>query len=141
MKADWSHLEAYRFTNLGHPLYSEKGEHCGAFIIQQGQMEFIVIADDGRNLDNPTGWEHVSMRTKYGVRERCPTWSEMCFAKNLFWEPGEAVFQMHPPLSEYINLHPFCLHLFRPTDGIFPRPPSILIGPNLERGARDGNAG
>lgn len=78
-----------------------------------------VIASDG------DGWEHVSV----SMQTRCPTWDEMCWIKDRFWLPEEEVFQFHPPRSEYVNHHPFCLHLWRPIGRTISLPPSILVGP------------
>lgn len=95
--------------------------NAGAFEIKlkHGQTVF-VIASDG------AGWEHVSVSR----RDRCPTWDEMCQIKAMFWDEDDCVLQFHPPRSEYINIHPNCLHLWRPTDGnqSMPMPPSILVG-------------
>lgn len=76
------------------------------------------------------GWEHVSVslaKKKHRV-ERCPTWVEMCFIKDVFWDEEERVVQYHPPKSEYISMHPYCLHLWRPTNQEIPFPPSIMVG-------------
>lgn len=77
-----------------------------------------VIASDGE------GWEHVSV----SLPDRCPTWAEMCFIKDTFWTREDCVIQFHPPESDYVNNHPFCLHLWRPTVAALPRPPSLLVG-------------
>jgi hypothetical protein len=53
----------------------------------------------------------------------------MCQIKALFWDEEEAVMQLHPPRSDYVNVHHFCLHLWRPTETTIPLPPSILVGP------------
>lgn len=74
---------------------------------------------------NGLGWEHVSA----SFPNRCPTWREMCEVKDLFWEPEEPVMQLHPPRSDWVNYHPFCLHLWAPTEGSIPLPPSIMVGP------------
>lgn len=71
-----------------------------------------------------TIWEHVSISTQ----TRCPTWEEMCFVKDLFWDEEDCVVQYHPPKSDYINCHPRCLHLWRPIGLEIPRPPKILVG-------------
>ena len=55
------------------------------------------------------GWEHV----RASLRNRCPTWDEMCLVKDIFWRDDECVVQFHPPKNEYINVHPYCLHLWR----------------------------
>jgi len=70
------------------------------------------------------GWEHVSV----SMKNRCPTWEEMCAIKDLFWKDSECVVQYHPPKSEYVNNHPFCLHLWKKISGDFETPPKILVG-------------
>lgn len=92
----------------------------GAFdlVLKHRQVVF-VIASDGM------GWEHVSVSRS----DRCPTWDEMCQVKALFWGEEDCVVQYHPPSSDYVNNHPRCLHLWRPTKGIkIPMPPSIMVG-------------
>ena len=58
---------------------------------------------------NGGGWEHVSV----SFPNRCPTWEEMCIVKEMFWRDEETVVQYHPKKSEYVNLHPYCLHLWK----------------------------
>jgi len=71
------------------------------------------------------GWEHVSVSTP----GRAPNWAEMVFIKNLFWGTEDCVMQLHPPQSAYVNVHPHCLHLWRPNDGReIPQPPRVLVG-------------
>lgn len=79
-----------------------------------------VIASDGG------GWDHVSVSTPY----RCPTWDEMCQVKEMFWnDPDDWAVQYHPPMSRYVNNHPYCLHLWRLTDcGEMPFPPDWMVG-------------
>jgi hypothetical protein len=54
-------------------------------------------------------WEYVSV----SAPDRCPTWEEMCFVKDLFWSGSETVIQFHPKKSEYVNTHENCLHLWK----------------------------
>ena len=70
------------------------------------------------------GWEHVSVSTP----RRAPNWQEMCWVKDLFWADDECVMQLHPPKADYINNHPNCLHLWKPTTQEIPRPPSAAVG-------------
>ena len=58
---------------------------------------------------------------------RTPTWEEMCFVKNAFFEPEDIVVQIHPPLSKYVNLHPHVLHLWRPHRGGIKMPPQWMV--------------
>lgn len=100
---------------------------------------FLIVASSN------FGWEHVSVSIvtfmdKHKKKkllapamvDRCPTWEEMCFIKATFWNEDEAVVQFHPPESDYVNLHPHCLHLWKPTEFTLALPPSILVGPKGE---------
>ena len=93
-------------------------------------------------LSTGEGWEHLSVTlreivTQQGKRvlkavQRCPTWGEMCFLKDMFWDPTECVVQFHPPMVNYVSMAEFCLHLWKPTAQEFPAPPSVLVGLNNE---------
>ena len=91
----------------------------GLFMIPLKTKLLRVIASD------EMGWEHVSV----SLRNRCPNWKEMNAVKNLFWSEEDAVMQLHPPKSEYVNCHPNVLHLWRPTNETIPRPPTFMVGP------------
>ena len=94
---------------------------AGVFYIKLNKTETAqVIADNG--IIDPE-WEHVSVSTDH----RCLTWDEMCMIKDLFFYPNERVVQYHPPVEEYVNIHPYCLHLWRWTWGPFPAPPKELV--------------
>lgn len=101
--------------------------HNGFFIFRIGGQEIQVISSDGhRDVDSElAGWEHVSATMRN--EKRCPTWDEMCKIKDLFWDEAENVIQYHPPANEYVNNHPFVLHLWKPPF-VVPRPPQLLIG-------------
>jgi hypothetical protein len=96
-------------------------ETCGAFLIPGPcGRELRVIASAGE------GWDHVSV----SLHNRCPNWHEMAFIKGLFFDDEEAVVQFHPPKSQYVNFHPYCLHLWRPLDAALPLPPMWMVGPS-----------
>lgn len=59
------------------------------------------------------GWDHVSV----SLPDRCPTWDEMELVKRTFFADDEYAMQLHVPPSEHVNIHPYCLHLWRPNDG------------------------
>lgn len=48
--------------------------------------------------------------------------------KDLFWSEDETVIQFHPPKSEYVNQHPYVLHLWRNRVSPLQTPPSVLVG-------------
>lgn len=70
------------------------------------------------------GFEHLSVSTP----TRTPTWEEMCFMKDIFWNEDEVCMQLHPKKEEYVNNHNFCLHIWKPINQEIPTPPSVMIG-------------
>lgn len=130
-----SKLESFRHSG---PI----GSNNGMFIFRRGNATLRFQISEG------AGWDHVSV----SLATRCPTWEEMSFIKDLCFEDHECVMQLHPPKSEHVNYHPFCLHLWRPqskdeiaairgewgpewnygdllSPGIIPLPPSEFVGP------------
>jgi hypothetical protein len=97
-------------------------ETCGRFYIPSpvDKAPMCVVASSGMD------WDHISVSRK----NRCPNWPEMEFAKHLFFKDDETAMQLHVPPSDHINVHPFCLHIWRPLNGEIPRPPSIMVGPS-----------
>lgn len=99
---------------------------CGAFWIPnryRRDMPLTVIASDGNAGE--LLWEHVSV----SYPDRCPTWEEMCLVKSIFWDDEDAVMQLHPPQSDWVNNHGHCLHLWRPTGAVpIPLPPAWMVG-------------
>lgn len=70
------------------------------------------------------GWEHLSV----SMPSRTPSWEQMCKMKDIFWSEDEACIQYHPKKEDYVNMHPHCLHIWRPTEEALPIPPHILVG-------------
>jgi len=105
-----------------HRTYSsEKDGANGLFFVPSPtarSQELKVIVSDGMD------WDHVSV----SLPNRCPNWPEMAFVKELFFEPSETVIQFHPAIEEYVNQHPYCLHLWRSQLEVHKLPPTILTG-------------
>lgn len=93
---------------------------AGAFVVNMNNKQIRTISSGP-----DSGWEHVSVSLKH----RTPTWDEMCFVKDLFWEEDECVIQYHPAKSDYVNFHPYCLHMWKPIEIEIPKPPSWMVGP------------
>jgi hypothetical protein len=90
----------------------------GAFFIPRATtVPLRCLASDGM------GWEHVSV----SLPDRTPTWAEMERACRVFWDDTDTVMQLHVPRADWINCHPYCLHLWRPIDEVIPRPNPILL--------------
>lgn len=109
--------EENRITT-GHLGSDKSYGNNGLFEVPFESYVLRIIASDGE------GWEHVSV----SLNNRTPNWREMSFVKDLFWDETDCVMQLHPPKSEYINNHPYCLHLWRPIGKEIPIPDSLLVG-------------
>lgn len=94
-------------------------ETCGMFQLQSpvdnGVLQVIAAAGDG--------WDHVSVSRA----DRIPTWDEMEFVKRTFFKDDEVAMQLHVPPTEHINVHPYCLHIWRPHKGKIPVPPARMV--------------
>ena len=116
-------LDQYRRTDdavIGW--YGNVGDHeCGVFTvpspIDRAPMTVIASADEG--------WDHVSVSR----RNRTPNYPEMQAIYRMFFADGEMAMQLHVPASDHVNVHPNCLHLWRPWQDDIPLPPSIFVGP------------
>jgi len=111
-----SNLEKLR---IDHPMYGkpEPGSINGCFEIPYENQQLFVISGCG------DGWDHVSV----SLKNRCPNWKEMCFIKNLFFEPDELVVQFHPPVKDYVNIGKNVLHMWRPWEQEIELPPLYMV--------------
>jgi hypothetical protein len=91
---------------------------CGAFEFTSpfGGVPLRVIASNGMD------WDHVSVSTS----RRCPTWIEMEWVRDKFFQPWATVVQYSVPRIQHVNVHPYCLHLWRPHR--FPNLPLPPVG-------------
>jgi hypothetical protein len=120
---DLTPLEAYRTRGPDVvALWGFEGDAtCGIFLVPSciDRAGIRVIAS------SEGGWDHVSVSRQ----NRCPNWPEMEQIKRMFFKDDETAMQLHVPDGDHVNMHPYCLHLWRPTNGeMIPRPPSIYVG-------------
>jgi hypothetical protein len=119
--SDWDFLNDHRMT-VGPFATSAADGFVGyfSFPLPGEARRIFCIASDGE------GWQHVSV--SFGKKTlRTPSWEVMASVKALFWEPEDCVVQYHPRASQYRNLHPGCLHLWRWLGGVFPEPRPEMI--------------
>lgn len=117
--------EKFRITTAEHKLLGTNHGYGnnGAFRIPMPRKRTAyIIASDG------DGWDHVSAHIYFGGLDFTPSWNEMHEIKLLFWDHNDTVYQFHPPQKDYINMHPFTLHLWRPQFTIIPLPPPEMVG-------------
>jgi hypothetical protein len=105
---------------------SDESYHlAGAFRLYHPSTHTQLLAMSSGTGPDCEGWEHVSVSAK----DRTPTWEEMAWVKDLFWDKHECAMQLHPPESEYVNFHEYTLHIWRPLKMTIPVPPAIFVGP------------
>lgn len=124
-----SRLNHYRQTELELAVYGQIGnerEGCFAFYGPDRKTVLRCVAS------SDYGWEHVSVTPN---KPRTPTWTEMEFVKRRFFLPGEVCFQLHVAESKHINVHPNCLHIWRPLVEAIPLPPGWMVGPERQEAA------
>lgn len=117
-----------------HPLFRNSDASCGAngfFVFPHFRIQGYEIrcqCSDGE------GWEHVSVTIAPIKKQasRCPTWEEMCWVKDAFWNKDDCVVQYHPAESDYVSMHHFCLHLWRPLTVELPTPDPLMVGINVK---------
>lgn len=98
---------------------------AGMFIIPGPcGVDLRAMVSDGADwiFEGPA-WEHVSVSTAH----RTPNWKEMEFIRDLFWREDELVLQFSVPRNQHINVHPNCLHLWKPVGVEIPMPPSQTV--------------
>lgn len=114
-------VDRFRLRNakvLEH--YGTTGDEANGVFAMRSPLPWrrlAVIAASG------LGWDHVSVSNAVS----CPTWEEMEYVKRLFFKPDETVMQLHVPPADHINVHPFCLHLWRPLFAQIPMPPPEMV--------------
>lgn len=72
------------------------------------------------------GWEHASISWLH--KNKLPDWNIMCRLKDMFWSKDECCVQYHPAEEDYVNMHEYTLHVWKPCLETLPKPPSIMVG-------------
>ena len=95
----------------------EINEVSGVYIIKSKYGKLLIIVSDG------LGWDHVSISKQMKNKCKLPSWEIMCYIKDLFFNPNETVVQFHPKKSEYVNINPNVLHLWKNQSYEYQLPP------------------
>lgn len=100
----WRELENSFMKELGAP-----DGHAPAFRRSDGLRVVITsqIEQDGRP------WVHISVSRS----DRLPSWFDLKDVKNLFLGPEKSAIQVLPAERDFVNIHPYCLHLWHCLDG------------------------
>lgn len=98
--------EQYRIE-LNLPEINGEKLHCFSIFFKGRDLKVIATIE-------PQGWERVTV----SLSNRTPNWEEMCHIKNIFWGEDEFCIQLHPRKKDYINIHPYVLHIFKPPHNV-----------------------
>jgi hypothetical protein len=71
-----------------------------------------VIIDCSKKSDGKQ-WCHVS----YSRKLRVPDHKDTILVKKSFIGPSRYAYAVYPPFDKYVNIHPFCLHLWSLCEG------------------------
>jgi hypothetical protein len=120
-------IEQGREVRARIPYSTLPGDRYGAFKVAcptGAILTIIACSGDQWVSEGMPGepWDHVSV----SLPGRTPTWAEMCWVKDEFFEAEECVMQLHPPKSQYVDCHRHTLHLWKPTVPI-PMPPRECV--------------
>lgn len=113
----WFEAEKHRVVFPGWE--SSHGDDFGWFMVPSPSARGVTLKVLVGPGTEEIPWEHVSV----SLPGRCPNWPEMARVKSLFWGDDETVVQFHPPKADYVNVHPNCLHLWKPIGVELPLPP------------------
>jgi len=127
-----SELNAYRSrqmeSKVGLHQFDGHDDMCGCFLIKTSShpkpLRVIVSRFQPPETPKNPAWNHVSV----SLPNRCPTWTEMSFVKELFFEPNEVAMQLHVAEEDHVSNHDYCLHIWQPVGQVIPTPPSIMVG-------------
>lgn len=95
---------------------SRSDDGMNGYITLKGKTFFFIASWGG-------GWDHLSV----SLSNRCPTWDEMCIFKDMFFSEDEACVEYHPAKKDYVNIWPYCLHIWKPQNVELPKPPTIYV--------------
>jgi hypothetical protein len=97
------------------------GFHC-----VNENKELSVISSVATELDGKI-WQHLSCAHP----DRLPSWETLKEVKTIFMGRDYQAIQVIPSEKKYINIHPYCLHLFRCLDEPDPVPDFTRGGNSL----------
>lgn len=113
---DIDRFRRWDYELRAHGVVGDEG--AGVFVMDCAGTELTCVISSGG------GWDHISVSTPI----RCPTWEEMEFVRKQVARPGEVWVQFGVPESQHINLHPYCLHWWRPQHREVRLPPAWMVG-------------
>lgn len=101
-----------KWARVEVPIDLPNAIHLGSFVRGFGErdpLRAIVTVD----LVGDEDWLHLSVSRK----RRMPLWHDLLLARDELFGPERLFVQLVPPASAWLNMHPFCMHLFSRVTG------------------------
>jgi hypothetical protein len=77
--------------------------HAAAYASKNGLR--VMVSNE---VHDGQKWQHVSVSRQ----RRLPSWQDIRTVKDLFIGGDQKAIMVLPPNPEYVNVHPYCMHLF-----------------------------
>lgn len=84
---------------------------CSAAVYRNRTTGLLVLLSRA-TMDDGGVWIHCSLSRK----SRLPSWDDMKRVKDAFFGEDSEAFHLLPKKDDYINLNPFCMHLWMPAE-------------------------
>jgi hypothetical protein len=106
---DW----AKPFVDNASILVWERKRVDDSVVAFQNVLSGMTVLVSGMVEADGKRWLHVS----FAYRNRLPTWDDLKEVKETFIGKDKKALQVFPPEAEYVNVNPYCLHLWHCADG------------------------
>lgn len=97
----------YQIEKKNIPGFIIREKKIDGYMYHNKSMGLLVIQSISREEDGRL-WIHTS----FSRRSRIPTYQDITFIKKNFIGDEQKAVMVFPEKEHYINIHPYCLHLF-----------------------------
>lgn len=103
---EWALPEKF-YSHLSDSTWMRRGATLEYAAFEHRKLKLRVLVSLSL-LDDGSRWLHVSC----SYQNKLPRWEDLRLVKNAFIGREVEAIQVLPKESEYVNLMPFCLHLW-----------------------------
>ena len=91
----------------------------GCFLVPlEGELWHVILGDG-------MGFRHLSVTN--AQKKILPSWTVLTRLRDAFFDDSSWVVQYLPPKDQYVDDHPFCLHLWESIDEPMPHPLIVMV--------------
>ncbi len=77
--------------------------------VYRNQGEGLLLLVSCARYSDAQRWLHLSVSRR---DKKLPTWEQMSQVKRVFVGDERTAYQVMPPKSQHVNIHPACLHMW-----------------------------